>query len=154
MLIRHSPRIPLSRLWTWQLPTKMHMFHFCRATCRICKNLDAVGVHSPCIWRAFDDNVVHSTEKSASANMLQYGMSKANTRQIQGKHEASPRRSQGKHEASSRQTRGDSNSNTGRVQGEHESSWSWLEVGLELGWNSLSVAWEKFKNSNLKNSDS
>ena len=35
----------LSRLWTWQRPTKMSMSHICRATCKTPKNLDVVGVH-------------------------------------------------------------------------------------------------------------
>ena len=36
----------------------MSMYHICRATHKIPKNLDVVGVHSPCIQRAFD-NVAH-----------------------------------------------------------------------------------------------
>ena len=43
----HLPRISfsLSRLLTWQRPTKMSMSHICRATCKTPKNLDVVGVH-------------------------------------------------------------------------------------------------------------
>ena len=54
----HSPRIPLSWLWNWQRPTKMIMCHFCRATRKTPKNLDAVDMHLPCIRWAFD-NVAH-----------------------------------------------------------------------------------------------
>ena len=126
--VSHSPRIPLSRLWTWQRPTKMLMSHFCRATHKTAKNLDVVGVHLPCIWRAFDNNIVHSAEKLTSANMLRHGESKANTRRVQGKHEANMRWFKFEHVTSPRQTRGI-----------HKSAWSWLEVGLKSAWIWLEV---------------
>ena len=54
----HLPRIPLSWLRNWQRPTKMSMYHFCCATRKTPKNLNAVGVHLPSIQWAFD-NVAH-----------------------------------------------------------------------------------------------
>ena len=98
------------------------MSHSCRGPRKTPKNLDAGGVHLPCIRGAVDGNVAQSAcnqlavgsqsaEKSTVIKLKPYGEFKANTRRVQGEPKANTWRVQGKHEV-----------NTGCFKAEHRMS--------------------------------
>ena len=56
----HSPETKVVGLDLGKDPTKMRTSRFRWGPRKTPKNLDTVGVHSPCIRGAFEDNVAHS----------------------------------------------------------------------------------------------